>query len=329
MSRTQWILAVLLGSQALLLLLVASPWSSGSGSAPAAALLPELQSFVPARIEISGGEEKLALARDEGTWRIEQAGGYPVDETKIEALLDKLEKAEVRRPVVRSSRYHEALRVTPEEHERDLRIWDGESGDPRVELFVGSSPNYGVNHVRRADRDEVYEVEGLSPWDMRPEASSWLETRLVDVEPDRVRSLALTNAHGTFELARGEGGRWSLASGGSPGAELDDSSVETFVRSIGSLRLSEPAGRADAAKTKEYGLDQPAGRVDLALEPQEGESASFGLTIGGEVAGDDGRRYARVSGSDFAVILARWDAERVLDKKVADLLASKDEKDAR
>jgi len=321
MNRTQSILALLLGVQLLLLLVLWSPFTSGSAASATTVLLPELESFAPTKIEIEGGDESLVLGRKEQTWSIGEAGGYPADGAKVQKLLDELEQLEVRRPVVSSARYHEALRVTSEQHERKLRLFDADGTSPRVELYVGTSPNYGINHVRRSDRDEVYEVKGLSPWDMRPEASSWIETRLLDLEPDRVRSLSLSNGHGAFELRRGDDGGFTLVAGGSANAELDRAAVDSFVSSLTSLRLSEPAGRADGGA--DYGLAAPAGRVELVYEAEQGASKTFDLALGAEAEGGE-KRYARVAGSEFAVILGKWDADRVLDKKVSDLLVAKD-----
>ena len=318
MSRTQSILSVALAAQLLVLLVSWSPWTSGSTTVAKSALLPELASFEPSSIEIEGEKESLRLDREGETWRIEAVDGYPADGAKVGKLLADLKQIEVRRPVVSGARYHAALHVTDAEHERKLRL-SGASGEPSVELFVGTSPNYGINHVRRGDRDEVYEVKGLSPWDMRPEASSWIDTRLVDVEPDRVRSIALTNEHGAFELRRGDDGAFTLAAGGASGAALDAAAVDGFVSSVTSLRMSEPAGRA--AGGAEQGLAAPAGRLSMVYDA-DGASKTFELAIGGATESGE-KRYARVAGSDFAVLLAKWDAERVLDEKLADLLAKK------
>ena len=318
MTRTQKILALALATQLLLLLLLWSPWTAGSTPTAKSVLLPELASFEPSAIEIEGEQSTLRLDREGQTWRIEAAGGYPADAAKVDKLLADLKQVEVRRPVVSGARYHAALHVTAEEHERKLRL-SGASGEPSVELFVGTSPNYGINHVRRSDRDEVYEVKGLSPWDMRPEPSSWIETRLVDVEPDRVRAITVSNGHGAFELRRGDDGAFTLASGGSPGAALDHAAVDGFVGSLTGLRMSEPAGRAEGGA--DYGLASPAGRVSLVYDA-DGAPKTFELAIGGAAEGGD-KRYARVGGSEFAVLLGKWDAERVLDKKLSDLLVAK------
>ena len=315
MSRTQSMLSVALAAQLVLLLLLVSPWSAGSTAAAKSVLLPELASFEPSKIEIEGEKESLLLDREGETWRIDAAGGYPADGAKVTKLLADLKQIEVRRPVVSGRRYHAALHVTDAEHERMLRL-SGAAGEPSVELFVGTSPNYGINHVRRADRDEVYEVKGLSPWDMRPEAGSWIDTRLADVEADHVRSLSLANAHGTFELRRGDDGAFTVASGASPGAALDRAAVDGFVGSLTSLRMSEPAGRAEGGT--DYGLAAPAGRLSLVYDA-DGASKTFELAIGGAAEGGE-KRYARVAGSDFAVLLAKWDAERVLNEKLSDLL---------
>jgi len=319
MNRTQWTLTGLLLFQFLLLLLIAAPWSSGSGASGPMLLLPALESFTPARIEISSVDDSLVLDREQDGWRIEQADGYPAEESMVDQLLDSLGQLQVRRPVVTSSRYHEALKVTADENERRLRIWESGEDDPRIDLFLGSSPNYGVNHVRVAGEDNVYEVRGLSPWDMRADMSSWIDKKLVDVAAESVVSLKLRNEHGVIELSRGEDGAWTAVPADSAAAiALDSSKVDSFVRALGSLRFSEPAGRIDGGQG--LGFDSPAAELEMAYGLDGEASGVVELVVGGEADPDSGTRYASRAGSEFGVILSKWDADRLVDKKLDDLL---------
>ena len=226
------------------------------------------------------------------------------------------------RPVVSSSRYHTALKVTEDDHERWLRIWKDPSGDPEVELFLGTSPNYRISHVRLGDDDLVYEVQGLSAHDLRAEAVSWIDKEFVRAPFDRVVGFELRNGHGKFTLEKKDGG-WTLVTpSGSSGKKLNQSAVDSFVRSLASLQAAEPGGRAD---TPAYGLDEPEAVAEITLLSEDPEAGAdegaeiIRLQVGNEVEDGDGKRYASRSGFDFSVVLSKWEAEKMTDKKLEDL----------
>ena len=322
MTRTQWTLAAVLLVQLLLLLLIAAPWSSDDGSAGPRTLLPELDAGDPERIEIREGDDLLVLSRETDGWQVEQAAGYPADPVKVDKLLDDLRQLEVRRPVVKGSRYHDALKVSEEQNERRLRVQPAESSDGEVVLFLGSSPNYGVNHIRRGDEDEVYEVRGLSPWDIRAEAATWIDTQLVDVRAEDVTSLRLSNGHGEFALTR-QDGAWVLEDGADAAIGLDPTKVDSFLRSIGSLRFSEPAGRIDGGQ--DFGFDAAVAKLELVYDVDGQVSDALELVVGDEVDAGSGSRYAHLSGSMFGVVLGKADSDRLMDKKAADLIAQSED----
>ncbi len=331
MTRTQWILTGVLAVQVLFLVMLA-PWSgSSAGSAPVA-LLPMLADLDPSKIVIDDGDESLAIERAGESWGLPDSEGYPVDEVKLLALLDDLESIRVRRPIVSSTRYHETLKVTEDDNERRLRIWGQDGDDPAVDLLLGTSSNYRVNHARVVGDDRVYEVRGLSPSDLQADASAWIETSLVDVAFADVTKVSLQNEHGKIELSKNELGEWTVGDL-AEGKTLDTSSIDSWVRSLANLRIAEPAG---LASTGGFGLDTPIATVEIAhrTPPLGDEEPVFGtvtVRLGAGVSTDteetDGRRYAKRDGSGFAVILGKWDAEKLTDKKLDDLL-EKPEEDA-
>ncbi len=252
------------------------------------------------------------LERQDEVWRVEQAGGYPADKTKVDKLLDDLEQAKVRRAVVTSSRYHETLKVTEKENERRVRVWEAGKDDPAIDLVLGSSPNYGVNHVRRIGENPVYEVRGLSPWSMQADSGAWIDKQLLDIEADDVTELTLRNEHGEIVLGRREDG-WVVL--GDESAAVDSSKIDSFVRSAGGLRFDRPAAGTDDT---DYGLDDPAATLELVYAIDDATSESVLARIGGAAGEDGDQRYAQLDGSEYVVILSKWDADRLLDQKLED-----------
>jgi hypothetical protein len=323
MSRTQWVLGGILAVQ-VLLLIIAAPWSNEAGLESAHALLPELESFTPARLEIQETDDRsVTLERGDDGWVLADETGFPADGSKVEELLDNLEAIEVRRPVVTQSRYHDTFKVATDDYERRLRIWKDADEDPEVELFVGTSSNYRVSNVRVEGDDRVYEARDLGVYDLRTDPTSWIRRAFVDVPADDITRLVVSNGHGRFEIAR-EDDRWKVVEpAGASDRELDGAAVDALVRSIASLRLSEPAGAADSPA---YGLDDPAATVEIAHRTA-GETAEevLEVRVGAEVEGEEGKRYASRSGSDHAVILGKLDAEKLTGEKLADLQGASDE----
>ena len=325
MNRTQCVLAALLVVQ-LALLGVMALRSGGGEDEESRALLPELEAFSPARVRIDGGDgERVTLLRGEGGWTLADPAGYPAEGQKVDRLLEQLSGLTVRRPVVSSPRYHSTFKVTEAERERRLRIWDSGGEAPRVDLFLGSSPNVDVSHVRLEGDDRVYEAQGLGSFDLRVEANSWVDRKLIDLPFDDVVAVRLRNAHGEIEVVR-EDDRWRLLSPAGQDAALDGAKVDTWVHSLTTLYLSGPAG-ALGDPVQGLGESQTvleirwrAVEADAEADPAPAGIESLAVAVGAEIDGGEGKRYASRSGFGFAVILSSYDAEKMTDKKLADLL---------
>lgn len=347
MNHKQTILAVFLVVQVVLLVVLKGPFSSAAAST-VQPFLPALQDMVATRVDIENGDgDMVALRRQDDAWTLADMGGFPVDGGKVDSMIQDLRKLKVRRPVVTSSRFHDQLMVGDSEYERHIRIWGDGEGDPAVDFLVGASPNYRVSDVRREGEDDVYEVMGLSSWDLQTDPGSWIDKKLVDVPPDEVTGLKVSNSNGTFELKK-EDGAWTVLAG-SPGGELDQGAVDSLVRAYASLFFADPVGVIDVAA---HGLDNPAAEIQLIrpglpsaavpaldADPSPGEEpvessaadSSAGeepvaepqvtiLQVGKEMDAESGKRYATVSGFGFAVTLNKFDAERATDKKLTDLV---------
>lgn len=317
MNRTQRILLLVLLVQVVVLgtLYLRRGETAGGAARP---LLPSLAAITPSELLISEGEDKqVGLVREGDGWTLEDPAGYPADSSKVDTLLEDLEGLLVRRPVVSSGRYHRALEVAEQEHQRRLRVRDGDDEDA-IDLYVGSSPNFNISHVRLADEDRVYEVRGLNSHELRTDALSWIERKFLDVPAEEVEAVKLTNSRGAFELRKAEDG-WVVDSPAArAGTAPDASKVDTWVRSLCSLYLSAPAGPVDNAG---HGFEPPEAVLELTRRggPEE-TPQTLRVRVGGEAGDEDGKRYASRSGFGFSVILGSYDAEKLTDKTLADLL---------
>ena len=137
------------------------------------------------------------------------------------------------------------MKVTDDAHERRVRIW-GANDEPLADLYLGTSPNYQVSHVRRAGEDAVFEARGLSAWDLRTDEASWVRKAFVDAPADAVLSVSVQNVHGRFTLERDTAAedepQWRLADGVTP-RPLDDGKVDAFVQSIAGLPVDRARRR--------------------------------------------------------------------------------------
>jgi hypothetical protein len=316
------VLAGLLALQLLLILLFRSPLGAGPGPAELRPLLPGLAAITPARIELGDGESRLGLVRGAEGWTVVEAGGYPADGAKVDDLISDLRGLEVRRPVATSDRYHGALSVAENAPEARVRVWEGPSGDPVVDLLVGTSPGYRSAHARREGESEVYEVRGLAAYDLRPDPGAWVQRELLDLPQERIVGLALRNSKGGFELKREEAG-WIILGGPDESRQLDEEALDALLRSVSSLSLAEPVGPVDEAA---QGLAEPAAVLTLRVAPPEGAAEDAGtetieLRVGREVPEETSHRYVTLEGSGFAVTVWASSLSRVLEQTLEDLCA--------
>jgi len=324
MKRGHWLLVGLLAVQVVLIVLTRGPLAHSEGPGAPTALLASLESSTPAKIEIEGPkDERVTLVRDGGHWMIQEADGFPADDQKVDGLIEKLKAVKVTRPIVTSGRYHEALKVTEKTHERRVRIWNQASGNASTGLYLGSSPNYRVTHVRKEGDDRVYEVSDLGAFDVQDQPSGWVRSQLVDLQPQNVTTITVENTSGRFEITKGEDGAWSVASPAAGHGALDASKVTELLRAATSVRVAEPAGSIDRDA---QGFSHPAARIKLVpgatasgVAAGDADSRAVLLEIGGKVTGEEGKRYVTVTGLDHAGIVYASSVDKLIEQKLSDL----------
>jgi hypothetical protein len=307
-DRTQRILLLVLAVQVVLIALAWAPWSGGGGVSSSRELFPELDTDEVARIEIQQDDQSVVLTREPDGWSVADHGDFPADPEKVRTLIDDVANVRARTPVVRSSRYHDALGVADDGFEARVKL-EGEGDDATIaDVLLGTSPNVGLRHLRLADDDRVYEVRGFDRWSVRGDPDAWIDKDLLpDVDVAAVKSVRLTNEHGQFHLARSDDGAWVVElADGSP----TDEDGATLVEDIAGMRLLAPAG--DDAPT--FDRSTAAANVEIELgEGPTGSAKTLEVSIGPEMGEDDDRRVVTRSEPNRTVIVSGYEAKRVLD----------------
>ncbi|MGE4159236.1 MAG: DUF4340 domain-containing protein [Planctomycetota bacterium] len=313
MSRT-WIkaLAVLALVQGVFTFLA---WrSTFEDKAPAVSLGFKADEVKSLELEMPG--KTLAMSREGGAWVLPGSSGYPARIQKVKEILTKLESLELGQPVARERTSHKRLKVADELYERKIR-WGGGPG-----LIVGTSPSYNVIHVRLEGQDAVYQVEGLSAWDLGCEVRDWVNPEILALPLPDLRAFSIKSPAGECEFTKGAEGPWAAVTPSPNGEPLDVPSLNSIVGSVSYLSLEQVLSHVSA--------DASAG-WDSQLKARGLEPAAMVLTLTSETSrevpltAEEIKAQTTVS-ADGTEVPPVKKARSVHDRKV-DVLRIGDEKD--
>jgi len=305
MNRNNQILSGILLIQLILVAIAFWPASTTS-SGGAAPLLGEFDTTAVVGLTIRDNEnQQVEMSKNGANWVLASADDYPVDESKVTPLLEKLKEIDSNRLVTQTDSSHGRLKVANDDFERllEVSLQDGTTH----QLYVGTSGGPSATHVRLDGQPEVYLTGELSMWDVNPGANSWIDTVYVTVPPTATLALRLENANGTFDFVK-EGENWNMVDL-AEGETFSSAQFTTMLNQTISLRMSEPIGKSTQP---EFGLDSP--RAVVTLQTTDGERL---LQIGAE---DEENSVAKWSESPYYVRISAATADSLVDKARQDFL---------
>jgi hypothetical protein len=182
-------------------------------------------------------------------------------------------------------------------------------------LYVGTSPSYGVLHVRLKGQDEVYLVSGLSSSDVGANASDWVDTTYVSLTQDQIYAFSVVNENGRFIFTKDAEANWTMA-GLEEGETLQTSAVSSLLSRISSLRMLRPLGTENLPS---YGIADPKVTFTLQLRDAEGQADQHTIIVGSQDP-EDNSYAAKYSGSDYYVRLAEYTVQEWVNKTREELL---------
>ncbi len=304
-KRNIFLLAILL----LQIVLIGYMYRPGKETvAPVVEFFPGIeQDKVSGLIITDNEQDSITLKRGEQGWTIEP-DGYPVNGIKADSLVGKLVSLKSTRLVARTASSRIRLKVDDETFEQKIKILidDGKS----YLIFLGASPGNNTIHVRMEGEDEVFLVKGLSSWEAPTENSAWWENRYVEMTPEELVEVELTNSHGSFKITKDKDNTWKNAESGAD-ETVSREKAEEFLRRAGMISLTKYLGRDE---DESYGLKTPV--AELILQSKQ---KSISLKIGPKDEETD-NHVVKASDSPFYVHVGSFVIKDILEKKFADLL---------
>ena len=307
MKRHHQILAAVLVVQVILGVVVF--WPRSAATAEQEPLFPDLNvDDVVSLTVVNAAGETVFLRQVDGEWVLPEAGDYPVLGEQVASLLEKIAGLTTGRLVTRTEASHRRLQVASDEFQRriDVELADGTEHT----LYLGSSPRFGVTHVRVAGQNETYLSDEVSAMDAGATASAWIDTAYVSVPPEEVTAVTLENGQGTFDFSRDEEGNWTLE-GLDADEVLGQAAVSAVVRQATTVRMVAPLGTEERS---EYGLDDPNAVATI-------ETTGGSITVAVGAPGEDENTYVvHSSESSYYVLASQAAVGGLVDTAREDLL---------
>lgn len=247
------------------------------------------------RLEVAGEDESVTLVKKDGQWQLPALYDLPVDSDKLDRLLEKLAALKGNWPVATSSSARERFEVAEDKFRKHLKLYTANDDAPAVELFVGTSPGFRKVHVRRAGDNAIYAVE-LNSFDLPENADSWLDKSLLaagDIE----------RIEGPDYQLRKDSDSWKFADTGTEAAPaVDPGKARELAGALEKLRVTVPVSDAPEAEETEV------------VVHTKGDQLRYRFFQA------DDKYYVRRSDREQAFEIAKYDFERVTDKRHENLV---------
>ena len=307
------ILAVVLALQIVLVAVVFWP-RPASSVAGGESLFVELEADQIVRLTISGADgNPILLAKSPDVWVLPEADDYIVQGSKINEFLGRIVELKADRLVTQTPASHKRLKVAEDAFERriEFELADG----TKHRLYLGTSPTYGVAHVRADGQDDVYLVSGLSASDAGVRASDWVDAVYFSVPVDQIVALTLEDKNGRLEFEKDDGGTWTLKDL-APDETLLENNVKTLASRIASVQMLRPLGKTEQSG---YGLQEPGAVVTIQTRDEEGAVRTYTLRVGAQ--SDEDNSFVVISSeSPYFVRVSSYTVEDFVEKGRDDFL---------
>jgi hypothetical protein len=307
MKRHQQILLGILALQVILIAIVF--WPRPAVSESGELLFPDLEANNIVGLTITDNEgQRLALRKVDGAWVLSEADDFPVNETTVTPLIEKLVALSASTVVARTEASHRQLEVSDSAFQRRLDL-ETQAGTKHT-IYLGTAPRYTATHFRVGGRSETYLTPDLSTWEFVARPSSWIDATYVSIDQETVTRVTLENANGTFELVKA-GDDWTLADL-QEDETVASAQIDTLVRNASRLSMSVPLGTTEKLS---YRMDAPNAVVTVETE----DGTVHTLTVGARFD-EDSTYVVKSSDSPYYVRVAQINVSAMVENTRDDFL---------
>ena len=193
-----------------------------------------------------GAKQPVDLQKKGDHWVVASSYDYPVDTSKIDAVLGPIAKMKAEAPIATQKTRHAQLHVADDQFDRKLVItMDGKD----TTLYLGGSAGLRRTAVRIGGDDRVYAASDVTAWTAGAQASAWVDPEYLKIPEDEIAKVTIEHAGTQTELAKDDAKdktAWTVSIGGAPvklaaGESLDTAGIEKVVNDLSTIEMDGPA----------------------------------------------------------------------------------------
>lgn len=179
------------------------------------------------------GKSPFLLSKKGDRFVIPSLFDYPASTTTVDKVIHAFQDFKGGWPVATTSDARQRFHVDAADFEKKVTFKKGSK--VLAELFLGTAPSYRKQHVRLADKSEIY-VMTIDPFDTSARAEDWLDRDFYSVDAEKAS--ALTIAQFSLEKIKD---KWMLVEDGKPVEIAQPLAITAFNKAAG-IKVSAVEG---------------------------------------------------------------------------------------
>lgn len=239
------ILSVILLVQIVLAIFLLSSNTGNTGSSRGNVTLTSLGDTRLEKIIIDDGSNKVKLTRNGQGWVLPGYYNLPVNTGTWSAFIESLKKLHAKWPVAKTAGASERFQVAENNYKRRITLFS--NGQQVADLYLGKSPGYKKQYVRKAGDASIYSVQfglHLAP----ATAQEWFDKGLLKPK------MPVNQITGSDFVLNKQEDKWLLADRGEK-EKLDQPEIERLINYLIHVQV---VGVADIELVKKLTNSKPA-----------------------------------------------------------------------
>lgn len=214
--------------------------------------------------EIQIGDEydnETVLKKIGNRWLLPELENLPVNQTKIDTLLQRITRRDSSWPIAHSATARQRFQVADYHYQRRIKLLA--KGEQLGTIYLGTSPGFRKVHARNSKHADIYSID-FNVFDAPGVSGQWLEPKLLQIRAP----LSITADSYSLRL---ENGNWLSGSGQAP----DERELQALLSALRSLQVD-----GVAAKDLQRELSEAEANLVLQVQSLAGEATLELFTVG-------------------------------------------------
>ena len=253
------------------------------------------------KIVISDADNKTTLVKKDNAWMVPDYYSLPVNQQKLQGILDNLNGLKSGWPVATSSRSHERFEVDEEKFQKRVQLF---SGDKAVgDIYIGTSPGYRKAHVRAEGEDEVFTAD-ISAYEYAVKPSDWMSKEVL-LTP-QISSIEAKD----YSLQK-QGESWTFA-GDLSAENVDTEKANALANAVEKLYVQNAVASSDIGEGDKNGSEIESSETEIKISA-DGKAFTY------QFIHSDDKYYVKRNDFETVFEISKIAYESIIQKNANDL----------